>query len=57
VEKGGRRASNKNVDEVKKVMLRAGNTKRRKYHGTVDLLFDWYGIVRGILKEEVSLYH
>ncbi len=56
MEKGGRRASNKNVDEVKKVMHREGNTKRRKYHCTIDL-FDWYGIVRGILKEEVSLYH
>jgi hypothetical protein len=26
------------------VLVSTGNTKGGKYHGTIDLLFDWFGI-------------
>ncbi len=29
---------------IPNIMVRPGNTKGGKYHCTVDLLFDWFGI-------------
>jgi hypothetical protein len=28
-----------------KILAKSGNTKRGKYHCTIDLLFDWFGLV------------
>jgi hypothetical protein len=40
-------AKNKHHQMETKVITKqkAGNTKKGKYHSTVDLLFDWFGLV------------